>query len=254
MTTTAHAALSDCVRAIGIVDECSYSFLGLHRKLKPNQPVAYPALTNRMGSEPPIVASIAGDIYSQIYAKLKYSRYQGMRSERVPFVARISAANQSRHGWEAGWSLRCRTGQTCIVVRDALQIEALISQLYPNPEYAGTGRLYQLDVGKELFNIVSGWYFALGECPDKTDIPSIFTRVYVNIACEEAIRLVELCTRTLNGAEIPFRLKLPDDPAAYGRADAAVLYLPKHYYRTHEPLLLSMLSRIRTREDRKSVV
>ncbi|TPQ33652.1 hypothetical protein C2U70_18880 [Bradyrhizobium guangdongense] len=246
MTPQVHAALFDCVDAINVTGVNEYTAFGQKRNLAPG--VAGSSPGPEAGEGDAIVGAIAEDIYRRIYARLQASRYPGSRGERVPFAARLSAANSSMRGWEPGWSVLTRTGSACVLHRDGLRIHASTSEMFPNPDIEGVHRPYQIDVGKELFNVIPGWYVALGETPDPFDEPDITTRVYFNIDAAAGVELVARCCEQLNRCGIPFRLKVPDDPGSYGRTDAAVLYLRKRIYRAGHDVLLGLFDTVRTRE------
>lgn len=244
MTPQVHAALFDCVDAINVTGVSEYTAFGHKRNLAPGAAGPSPGA----GEGDAIVGAIAEDIYRRIYARLQASRYQGARSERVPFAARLSAANSSTRGWEPGWSVVTRTGNACVLHRDGLQIHASTAEMFPDPDIEGVHRQYQIDVGKELFNVLPGWYVALGETPDPFEEPDITTRVYFNIDAAAGVELVARCCEQLNRRAVPFRLKVPDDPCSYGRTDAAVLYLRKRVYRAGHDVLWGLFDAIRTRE------
>ena len=71
----------------------------------------------------------------------------------------------------------------------------------------------------------AGFYVALGDAARSRRADDVETRVYFNVTPAGAPALVSVCTRLLNGAAIPFELKVADHPAGYDRCDPAVLYL-----------------------------
>jgi hypothetical protein len=76
---------------------------------------------------------------------------------------------------------------------------------------------------KELCASSPGFYIAVGD--NALGREAVEVRVYFNIAAAGAVPLVAACTRLLNGARIPFALKVLDHPTGFTRCDAAVLYL-----------------------------
>src|SRR5262249_34423205 len=62
-------------------------------------------------------------------------------------------------------------------------------------------------------------------------------RLYWNLRPATAVRLMELATSALNAAEIPFRLKVVNDPQRYNRCDAGVLYVNKADYPAVRPIV-----------------
>ncbi|WP_257194460.1 MULTISPECIES: T3SS effector HopA1 family protein [unclassified Bradyrhizobium] len=246
MTPQVHAAVFYCVDAINVTGLNEYTAFGQKRTLAPG--VAGPSPGAGVGEGDAIVGVIADEIYRRIYARLQFARHSGSRGERVPFAARLSAANSSRRGWEPGWSVLTRMGNVSVLHRDGLQIHVSTSEMFPDPDIEGVHRHYQIDVGKELFNLIPGWYVALGETPDPFDEPDITTRVYFNVGAAAGAELVARCCALLNSCAIPFRLKVPDDPGSYGRTDAAVLYLRKRIYRASHDVLRRLFDSVKTRE------
>ena len=78
---------------------------------------------------------------------------------------------------------------------------------------------------KELRGLSPGFYVAPGDsgAPD----PDALAGLYWNVAPAGAVTLVARVTFALNGAGLPFALELRDNPARYGRGDAAVLLLAR---------------------------
>jgi hypothetical protein len=54
--------------------------------------------------------------------------------------------------------------------------------------------------------------------------------VYWNVDAAAAPELVRLLTGGLNGAGVPFRMKVVDHPLRFDRCDAAVLYVPAPWF------------------------
>jgi hypothetical protein len=151
-----------------------------------------------------------------------------VRAERLSFVAQLSTANQSRRGWEVGWSIVGREGEDWILERDGFRLYASSDDICPAPGESSSVAAYSVDVGKEFFNLLGGWYVVLSEAVDPN--PENLVRIYFNIGPSDAVKLVQHCTTRLNAGLVPFRLKVPDDPRAYNRVDTAVLYVRKSHY------------------------
>lgn len=246
MSSPASLSLLRCVEAIRIVSAVHYTIYGADRIVSGDGP------TNgqlSLGTHTPhhaTVSALAGDIYTQIYARISFGRQLGLRAERVPFVARLSAANSGSRGWEGGWALVARSGNTLRLRRDGFQIQALVTDVVAVPTNGGLPS-YQINVGKELFNALQGWYVVLGESMDATEHTDITARFYFNIDAAQASTLVSVCCQLLNSNKIPFRLKVPDDPSAYGRLDTGVLYVRKDYYRNHREIFSKLFGAVPTR-------
>jgi hypothetical protein len=66
--------------------------------------------------------------------------------------------------------------------------------------------------------------------------------LYFDITPDGAVPLTAHCSRRLNEAAIPFRLKLVDDRAGYVRCDAAVLYLERGAFQRARQIIRSIAS------------
>jgi hypothetical protein len=75
-----------------------------------------------------------------------------------------------------------------------------------------------------------GFYHVFGEALGDDQDDQELLRFYWNIKAEGGVKLVRLLTRSLNRFQLPFRLKILNNPATYIRADAAVLYLSSRFY------------------------
>ena len=84
-----------------------------------------------------------------------------------------------------------------------------------------------LRVPSELPSLSPGFWLAVGDAPSA----GLDVRVYWNVAAGGAPRLVAAVTCDLNGAGVPFRLKVADHPYRFARRDAAVLYLAGDAFR-----------------------
>jgi hypothetical protein len=138
------------------------------------------------------------------------------------FVAALSIANQSRSGWDAGWKI-------VAVQADGVSIEKYGLQLFvPSSEVvAGSwdpGATAQVAIGRELRDILPGYYMAIGETRDNSSEGVL--RVYWHVTPRGALSLISMTTRELNSRALPFRIKVLSHPHAYARTDAAILYVP----------------------------
>jgi hypothetical protein len=100
-----------------------------------------------------------------------------------------------------------------------------------------TGRLH---LGKELREMLPGYYTALGDADQPiadNGTPADIVRLYWHLKAESAVTWMRELTHRLNAAEIAFRAKVLSVPAAYFRADAGVLYLARSDFERTKALL-----------------
>jgi len=157
------------------------------------------------------------------------------------FAYRLSAANTGSGTWQSGWVVR-ELGRNDRIVAEKHGVRFWVpsADFRPSngaPEVGGQG---SVKVPAECWNLLPGFYLALGDSGDLGPAVRGIVRVYWHLWAEGAAPLVGLLTRELNGSGVPFELKLLADGALYPRTDAAVLYLAATTYRE----MASLLSRI----------
>jgi hypothetical protein len=143
----------------------------------------------------------------------------GMQRE---FIAALSTANQSRSGWDAGWQIVAAQSNGVAIEKYGLQLFA------PKTEVVAVswepGALAQVAIGRELRDVLPGYYMAIGETRDETSAGVL--RIYWNVTPRGAVALMAMATGELNARSLPFRFKVLSHPQAYARSDAAILYVP----------------------------
>jgi hypothetical protein len=150
----------------------------------------------------------------------------------TPFVAELSAANSGTGFWEEGWRVRTVENGTIAVTRGGLAVwarpqECMVAEGRP----IGPGTSVRLRFPKEFLDMSPGFYVALGDKPLSVDDGQAVVRVYWNLTAEGAASFVRIATTALNGASLPFRLKVLRDPLLFTRCDAAVVYLLRSDFR-----------------------
>jgi len=197
---------------------------------------AVPAPTS-VTAPPPDEAPIVGLLEHVLYARL-YTRAgrQAMAFNPVDdrdFVGRLSAANTGRGTFEPGWRVAFVDDDGRIAVeKDGLTLFAPPQRFRPDAGPVAPGQVGRLRIGKELRQLVPGFYFAIGD--GGADEPGAqagpVVRLYWHLQSASAARAVHAVTSELNRVGVPFRMKVLADPGSYVRADAGVLYLGKRHY------------------------
>jgi hypothetical protein len=82
-----------------------------------------------------------------------------------------------------------------------------------------------LPVPRELRAVAPGYYTALSNRPFDGQSERRVLRLYWHVTARGAAPLVRALTNTLNEGHVAFRLKVLNDPTAFTRCDAAVLYV-----------------------------
>ncbi len=131
------------------------------------------------------------------------------------FAGALSQANCGRGAWTGGWLAGPADADGIAVERPGGL------RLYAPPQDCRDG---EIRLPKELRGYHPGTYVALGDTPG---LHAPRARLSWNIAAAGAVTLVARVTYALNGAGIPFRLELRDDPRRYGDGDSAWLVVAR---------------------------
>lgn len=142
------------------------------------------------------------------------------------FVRALSQANGGHGAWQDGWHAAGPEGDAALrVVRpDGLALVAPAEHVRAAGDPVA-GAPAAVLLSKELRGLSPGCYIALGDSgsPAGDELAGL----YWSVAAAGAVTLVARATYALNGAGLAFTLELLDNPARYGRGDAAVLVLAR---------------------------
>ena len=188
------------------------------------------------------------DFYCQggLSANRTQNRLPRLRAQSYTFTQALSGANAGSGTWEAGWVVHAVTGGQARVERNGLALYLPYRpQVEEAPEAALPGRPLQLRLPKEFHSLSPGFYFALGDRPFSEDASPNLLRLYWNLTPPGAVRWIGLVTARLNHAGLPFKCKVLNDPEAYLRCDAGVLYIRKEDYQPVAGLLEAVYPQIR---------
>ena len=165
------------------------------------------------------------------------------------FLRELSEANSSQERWDSGWQIY----QTLPSGQILAHKYGIMRMVWPGEFMAHDGFGMAPRVGANISILVAresrtmqpGFYFAFGETvTDQQDDYSI-VRFYWNITDSAAPGLIRLITQRLNRFQVPFRLKCLSFRTQFKRADAAVLFLGKRYYRITAELLVDVYEQVR---------
>jgi hypothetical protein len=101
-----------------------------------------------------------------------------------------------------------------------------------------------LDSSRVGPQIQQGWYYATGGIALPGQSTQLI-RLYWNICYPGSGALLYEVVKDLDAARIPFTFKILDDPSAFGRADAAVVYMPSIYWEDAWSVVVSIREKIR---------
>ncbi len=181
--------------------------------------------------ESSLPAALAGRLYDRLYCRPSprlASPPDGIAVRDL--LAAFSSANQGRGRWESGWTIgRIAEGGRAIVVRDGVRFSVRADSIDVAGGPIDAGRRCRVRAGKELRRLYPGFYVAYGpgddESPRRDDPEEPLDRFYWHLLPHAAVPLMATATSLLDRRRIAFQLKMLNDPRAYHRADAAVLYV-----------------------------
>lgn len=157
------------------------------------------------------------------------------------FVDQLSAANSSREYLDRGWRIlrQLPTGHFVAEKNGLTRILFVGEFVYHSDirEPVKEGTRISVFCPRESRTMHPGFYYIFGESiGDQLDDTGLF-RFYWNVKAEGVIDMVRLITERLNRFQLPFRLKVVNNPADYDRSDSAILYLNQRYFRVASELL-----------------
>lgn len=150
--------------------------------------------------------------------------------EDADFGRALRDANAGAGYFDAGWTvveLPSATEGACVVRRGRLSLSARPDQLASDDgQPIAIGTSVAVRFPKDRPYAMAGFYAAISSAgPPPREAPLV--RWYFHLLPAGAPVLIEGLTRGLGELQVPFALKALNDPAAYSRPDAAVLYLPR---------------------------
>ena len=213
--------LAQALRALTVELPGSYAWYGVVSRAPRSASATPDAVCDHL------VAGLAHELYRSFYTRGRPeprdpARIGPARSD-PDFVRALSAANQGTGGWEPGWRIEAAQDDVVRLSGRGLRVRAPAADCRPGRGPLRVGAPVRLRRPKETAS--AGFYAALGDAARSRRADDVETRVYFNVTPAGAPALVSVCTRLLNGAAIPFELKVADHPAGYDRCDPAVLYL-----------------------------
>lgn len=194
---------------------------------------------------------LAGQLYGDFYrcgrAEPPRWNVRGPAASPREFEAALSAANCGRGFLDEAWQVRGNDERGVIVVKNGLELTvdgATLTRAGTAAGVSGVGELAALRLPKELFAISPGFYVACADRPIETTRSRRMVRLYWNLRADGAAAFVAAATRALNSAGAAFRLKVLNDPSAFSRCDAAVIYLARDDYPELAGLILALHAEI----------
>lgn len=183
-----------------------------------------------------VASSIASALYSRKYCRPTHTSLTPVMADpRVAraFVDQLSHANSGTGTWEFGWRVHAIEADGTMVVhrlRDDVMVWARPDEFRPASGEATIDSVGRVHVPKELREMLPGYYGVFGDADRSADDgaqPLDMVRFYWHLTSGVACDWMRELTLRFNSANVPFQAKVLNDPAAYVRADAGVLYVER---------------------------
>jgi hypothetical protein len=249
MTTATQTQIQVALNAVAIRSATSFSWFGA---VSPPLPVAARRAMAASERRDYLRHQLQGRFYSDFYCKGSAApggeqRYAPRRTPATPFVEALSVANGGTGAREGGWSVVDVAGDAVSMTRDGLRIWVRRADTYAEADdVLSPGQVRAVRFPKELLKLSPGFYLALGNEGLAFEPGRVLVRFYWNLRAEDAPTLIKDATRLLNDDHLPFRLKVVNDPTAYDRCDAGVLYVQRSDYERVLPVVRRILVKLGT--------
>jgi hypothetical protein len=220
-----HDDLRAVMDAVRIESPTAYAVGGVRRELR--------AAAEDESQEAMLLSTLEADVYGSLYVRpTRTGAVHASISVQREFLNQLSGANTGAGTWEPGWRIVSALEDGLVEVRkDEVSFWVPPHELRTQTKRIKRGEFCRVHVGKEMRQLVPGFYFAIGDGDaandDRTD-PLV--RVYWNLTADAAIPYMAAATRVFNTARVPFRTKVLADPSSYARADGGVLYVERRHF------------------------
>jgi hypothetical protein len=209
----------------------------------------------------PLSETIAVTLYTRAYVVgsdwLARSRDLKSQTAAAPvaadpqFVTALRQANPGQNRVEYGWTIESVEPGGDILARKGSRRRIA----HPGEYEAGRdgapapvpGAEAGLRVSCESLTLLPNYYFVFGSTLNDPFETSETVRFYFNVDPALTVESLTPLVRTLNDYSIPFEWKCPNHPSGFNRADTAVLYTRKQYYRPTAEIVLEVTEPVRDR-------
>ncbi|WP_433514694.1 T3SS effector HopA1 family protein [Nonomuraea sp. CA-143628] len=236
------ALVAEAVAATRIHPPTRYTWFG---RMSPRLTVRAARVLSPRAGRDYLVHRLAGQLYGDFYrrGRAEPPRWsaQGSSASRSGFAAALSAANCGQGYLDDGWQVRGIDERGVMVVKNGLELTVHATELAGVPV---VGERAAMRLPKELFEISPGFYLARADRPMDTGPSGRVVRLYWNLRADGAVPFVGAATRLLNSAGAAFQLKVLNDPGAFSRCDAGVVYLARDDYPELADLMLTLHAEI----------
>jgi hypothetical protein len=205
----------------------------------------------REGGRSVLLARLEDDLYRDFYCAggdpIPLSREQSAPAIRAAFREQLADANTATTTWSRDWTVTAIFGDAACVEYKGLRLFVRREEIRCGRDGIEPGRRVAIALPADRLGLSPGFYVATGGAGDIDDAYPQTVRVYLHPRAEAATELVTRLSERLNRDAIPFRLKVVDDPLAFARCDAAVLFVPRAMFDGARPALRAVVRQLASR-------
>ncbi len=223
--TELHGDLQSILEAVEIESTSRYSVLGVECEVRDS---AQGVGAADDGAQE-LVDRLAKDLYDRLYIQPSPPRAnRASELSRREFISALSAANNGRGAWGSGWTIGLVEKDSRIAVaKDNLAFWVAPSEVRGENGTLTAGHRCRVWLPKERRGLIPGFYFAIGDAQDDLEKTERCGRLYWHLTHDGAVPFIAVVTSLLNESGVPFGVKVLNDPNAYYRADAGVIYFSR---------------------------
>ena len=234
------ALVAEAVAATAIHPPARYSWFG---HLSPKLPPRIARAMSRPAVQDYLVLLLAGQLYRDFYRRGRAEpprwSMRASGADKRQFQSALSAANCGQGHLDPGWQVLRRDGLGMVVERNGLELTVDATEVT-----GPAGGPVALRLPKESAVLSPGFHLVYGDNPLRLGADRRMVRLYWHLRADGAVAFVAAATRLLNSAGAAFRLKVLNDPGAFGRCDAGVIYLAGADYPDLAGLILRLHAEI----------
>ncbi|MDX1999123.1 MAG: lanthionine synthetase LanC family protein [Thermoanaerobaculia bacterium] len=181
----------------------------------------------------PRLGALAARLYDRFYCRDGAPLPSFEPGDVAGFTAALSAARGGSDRWEPGWTVASVSANGQVVATKHGRTVELWPGQYLLPRGGGPpqpGLALTAYFPKESATYQPGFFFTWSTEPPDRDEPGTLLRLYWHVSAAGAPELLARLTERLDRFQVPFRFKTLAVPGAYGRLDAAVLFVARRFF------------------------
>lgn len=234
--------MNTSVKTMALRDELLEIFAALHIQTFESFSFRGQLYSTQFANQQGLTEALGNVLYSQCYTRSRASEANPVSDQA--FLNQLIQTRQTVDRWDAGWTIYQILPDGRILVQKGERSRAAVQGEYATNKPPGFppqhGDVVNLRVHPSSASIQPGFYHAFGNTLSDQFDESALIRFYFNVSSTGAPLLMGTLVFELNRFQVPFSYKTLSSPAAYVRADAAVLYCAKRYHRVVSNVLLSL--------------